>query len=131
MDAAAFLAAAAAASLAAPEPLDFVGLVRGGLFFLEFLEEAAVVADFFLLVRTSESLSLLSLKILLYLSTVFKFDAADLEEVATVVLLVVDEAVVGVDEGLTEGEACDPGDEDAAIAAFLACCALAASLGSE
>ena len=43
----------------------------------------------------------------------------------------VDEAVVGVDEGLTEGEACDPGDEDAAIAAFLACCALAASLGSE
>jgi len=132
LDAAAFLAAAAAASLAAPEPLDFVGLVRGGLFFLEFLEEAAVVADFFLLVRTSESLSLLSLKILLYLSTVFKFEAADLEEVANeVVLLVVDEAVVGVDEGLTEGEACDPGDEDAAIAAFLACCALAASLGSE
>ena len=132
MDAAAFLAAAAAASLAAPEPLDFVGLVRGGLFFLEFLEEAAVVADFFLLVgRTSESLSLLSLKILLYLSTVFRLEVADLEEVANEVELLVVVLVVGVDDGLTEGEACDPGEDEAAMAAFLACCALAANLGSE
>lgn len=131
MEAAAFLAAAAAASLAAPDPLDLVGLTRGGLFFLEFLL-AAVVADFFLLVgRTSDSLSLLSLKILLYLSTVFRLDVADLEEVANEVELLVVVLVVGVDDGLTEGEACDPGEDEAAMAAFLACCALAANLGSE
>ena len=29
--------------------------------------------------------------------------------------------VVGVVGGLTEGEACEPGDEDAAMAFFLAC----------
>ncbi len=41
------------------------------------------------------------------------------------------EDVVGVRDGLMEGDAWDPGEDEAAIAAFLACCALAASFGSE
>lgn len=127
------MAAAAAASLAAPEPLDFCGLNRGGLFFLEFFEAAVDAAEaFFLLFLTSESLSLLSLKILLYLSTVDKLAfVADLDVVVNEDVLFVVEAVVGVDEGLTDGEACDPGEDEAAIAAFLACWALAASLATE
>ena len=129
--AAAFLAAAAAASLAAPEPLDFWGLRRGGLFFLDFAAVDAV-EDFFLLLRTSESLSLLSLKILLYLSTVLRLALlADLDEAASDVVLLVVEAVVGVEEGLTDGDAWDPGEDEAAMAAFLACWALAASLATE
>ena len=82
--------------------------------------------------RTSESLSLLSLKILLYLSTVLKLALlADLDDAAKEVALLVVEVVVGVGEGLTEGDAWDPGEDEAAIAAFLACCALAASLATE
>lgn len=82
--------------------------------------------------RTSDSLSLLSLKILLYLSTVLKLAlAADLDEVANEVVLLVVVAVVGVEEGFTDGDAWDPGEDEAAIAAFLACCALAASFATE
>ena len=70
---------------------------------------------------------------LLYLSTVLKLFAPrsaldpDLfvEEARSAkdeeAPLVIDEEVVGVEEGFTEGEACDPGDDDAAMAAFLAC----------
>ena len=72
--------------------------------------------------RTSESLSLLSLKILLYLSTVLKLALlADLDDAAREVVLLVVEAVVGVEDGLTDGDACDPGEDEAAMAAFLAC----------
>jgi len=93
--------------------------------FLEALVEAAEVV---FLVFTSVSLSLLSLKMLLYFSTVLRFlllfelAVLDFEAVPVteLVLLVMDD-VVGVDEGFTEGEAWDPGDEEAAIAAFLAC----------
>ena len=48
---------------------------------------------------------------------ILDFEAVPVTEL---VLLVMDD-VVGVDEGFTEGEAWDPGDEEAAIAAFLAC----------
>ena len=125
------MAAAAAASLAAPELFDFCGLRRGGLGlgtrFFDALEPAALALDFFLL--TSESVSLLSLKMLLYLSTVLKLSALDpdlfFEDSCSArdeeVPLVIDDEVVGVEEGFTEGEACDPGDDDAAMAAFLAC----------
>ena len=69
-----FLAAAAAANLATPEPFFFWGLNLGGLGegtrFLEALVEAAEVV---FLVLTSVSLSLLSLKMLLYFSTVLRF----------------------------------------------------------
>ena len=133
--AAAFLAAAAAANLAAPE-LFFCGLKRGGLglgtrlFFEAFEPDAVVALDFFLL--NSVSLSLLSLKMLLYLSTVLKlldprsvFDLpvvveAPLSAKDDDVLFDVIDEVVGVDEGFTEGEAWDPGEDEAAMAAFLA-----------
>ena len=129
---AAFLAAAAAANLAAPE-LFFCGLKRGGLglgtrLFFEAFEPAVLALDFFLL-NSSLSLSLLSLKMLLYLSTVLKlldprsvFDLVVVEALSAKdddVFFVIDE-VVGVDEGFTEGEAWDPGEDEAAMAAFLA-----------
>ena len=48
-----------------------------------------------------------------------------------VVFDVTDAVVVGVVGGLTEGEACEPGLEDAAMAFFLACWAFAANLFKE
>ena len=49
---------------------------------------------------------------------------------AELVLFVTDE-VVGVDDGFTEGEAWDPGEDEAAMAAFFACCTLAAMFPRE
>ena len=62
-----------------------------------------------------------------------KLAALEMAALVEVVFVPIDpEAVEGVElEAFTDGDACDPGDEDAAMAAFLACCALAASLGKE
>ncbi len=132
---AAFLAAAAAANLATPEPLDFPGLCLLDDCFR--LLDAGRVG--FLVVTSSSLSSLLSLKMFLYLpapasaADVAAFaDVEALEAVLGVAFDVSDVVVlVGVAGGFTEGDGCDPGDEEAAIAAFLACCALAASLAIE
>ena len=57
-------------------------------------------------------------------------DALVVVPVAELVLFVTDE-VVGVDDGFTEGEAWDPGEDEAAMAAFFACCTLAAMFPRE
>lgn len=103
------------------------GLGDGALFLEDpFVPPEAVDAFFFF--TTSDSLSLLSLKMLLYLSTVLRFvlllvtledDLGFVEdELTEEVFFVKFEA--GVGEGLTEGEAWDPGEDEAAMA-FLAC----------
>ena len=133
----AFLSAAAAASLARPDPLGLEGLGLAGLVdrFLRFDCFACVAAVGFFVFTSSPLSSLLSLKMSLYLLTPAASEVAALAFEAGVLLVkfeaAFDAKVVGVPEGFTDGDGWDPGEDDAAMAAFLACCALAAKLAIE